>query len=464
MSQTKEFIIVPRCVAWTQFQKSLQKIRSQFSGQRIVVVENNPGNFNNYAEDVEVIQFPEDRYSTENLERELKPRVDWSSCAHIIIPVNNYDIVGYDHFIEFTRAMAEIDSHLILPNQVLIAFADIDKHIDKRNKTRPINVWPLDKKEQEKLVKARQKEALEGTIPRELIVQIQTVSSCNARCVFCPYKESYNKKNPGVMDSELFLSIVEQLKKFKIYKLCLYLQNEPFVDESIFEKIEHVKKELNFNILEFSTNCSLLRPKRALKLAKAIQGISHEIWVSFHGINKDGHETIMGINHERTLNNVIEFAKIAEEYDLNVIIRGAGASKIPGEKAKSWHYTQEEHAEFWKEKFKEAGIKRSPILQYFMYHSRSGNIDLASKGEIIRPSLKDFYCYRIDRALHISYDGDVVICCNDYHREEVMGNLKKQTIEELYKSERYQLLRKQVLGLADSPDDFICKRCDFVGG
>ena len=45
------------------------------------------------------------------------------------------------------------------------------------------------------------------------IVQIQTTSVCNASCSICPYKDSYYAKHPKVMDQNLFISILEDLKK-----------------------------------------------------------------------------------------------------------------------------------------------------------------------------------------------------------------------------------------------------------
>jgi len=52
----------------------------------------------------------------------------------------------------------------------------------------------------------------------------------------------------------------------------------------------------------------------------------------------------------------------------------------------------------------------------------------------------------------------------DYHRETVFGNLKKQTISEIFESDTYNNIFKQVQGDLESPDDFICKRCQSPGG
>ena len=60
--------------------------------------------------------------------------------------------------------------------------------------------------------------------------------------------------------------------------------------------------------------------------------------------------------------------------------------------------------------------------------------------------------------------GEIIFCCDDYHRETVLGDLNQQTIMEFFRSEKYRDYRDMAMGLKDSPDDFICKRCMKPGG
>jgi hypothetical protein len=62
------------------------------------------------------------------------------------------------------------------------------------------------------------------------------------------------------------------------------------------------------------------------------------------------------------------------------------------------------------------------------------------------------------------YNGDVILCCNDYHLETVLGNLGEQTIREVVKSKRYRETLYKALGMLPSSDDFLCKRCSKPGG
>lgn len=88
-------------------------------------------------------------------------------------------------------------------------------------------------------------------------VQIQTSSYCNAKCVFCPYPESWHKANPGIMSKRRFTHVIRQISHVEVGKLCLYLQNEPFLDPLLFDRIKHVKDNLKFGHIELSTNASV---------------------------------------------------------------------------------------------------------------------------------------------------------------------------------------------------------------
>jgi radical SAM protein with 4Fe4S-binding SPASM domain len=42
----------------------------------------------------------------------------------------------------------------------------------------------------------------------------------------------------------------------------------------------------------------------------------------------------------------------------------------------------------------------------------------------------------------IDWNGDVVLCCDDWNHSTVLGNLKEQTIEEIWNGEKLRNIRK----------------------
>jgi radical SAM protein with 4Fe4S-binding SPASM domain len=70
-------------------------------------------------------------------------------------------------------------------------------------------------------------------------------------------------------------------------------------------------------------------------------------------------------------------------------------------------------------------------------------------------------CYRPFSMMPIKANGDVVLCCGDLYAEAVMGNLKQQTISEVWLGDRFTTYRKTLksnrAGLTP------CSKCSHKG-
>ena len=296
--------------------------------------------------------------------------------------------------------------------------------------------------------------------PKRLSVQLQTVSACNGRCVMCPYPASWHRAHPGSMSDALFGRILDQLAPWRLRKLCLYLQNEPFLDPKFIERLRAARECLRFDVLEVSTNASALTDAKAQALAEVLEGVPHEVWVSFHGVDREGYTQTMGLDFDRTLANVVGLLKLAAARGLNVVLRGAGAALSAGEAVSPRHFSRADMEAFWEGVFREHGIERRPELVWFAYHGRSGSLGRGRRRRLLLGS----YCERIDQWLHVLYNGDVVLCCNDYHRRAVVGNLGEEELAAVLVSPRFRTLRLMAMGLHRSPPDFLCRLCTRSGG
>lgn len=319
------------------------------------------------------------------------------------------------------------------------------------------------KKEYSELVRAvGDKKNIIGRYP--LNVQIQTTSACNAKCMFCPYQGSWQQKNPGQMERHVFESIILGLKGFKIKKFCPYLENEPLLDKDLFRKIKYAIEILNPGYVELSSNFSVLSDEQLSDMALIFPKISHEIWVSFHGVSQETYEEVMGLKFERTLNNVLRMVEMSQKIPLNIIIRGSGAPKK--KMTKVW-FNETDYRNFWQGHL--SGFEKKPKVMFFPYHDRASSVQLRNKGMAfggnVRDNLEGFYCDRFDRWIHFLYTGEPLFCCMDYNRETVFGNsIEFEKLEEMYCSEKYLDLIRKGTGLIESEKDFICKRCISPGG
>jgi len=299
-----------------------------------------------------------------------------------------------------------------------------------------------------------------------LNVQIQTVSNCNGKCIFCPYLGSWHQKNPGKMDWDVYKKIIRNLKPFKISKFCPYLQNEPLLDKGLFKKIDYALKRLDIQKVEISTNLAFLNDTILKQLVKSLSPIKHEIWISFHGVDEPTYEQIMGLDFNKSFNNIMHLVETSQKEPLNIIIRGAGMPKKRLNNLKSW-FGRRDYFEFWDKQLRK--FKNKPEIRFITYHDRAGSEQLKNKNmsfnHIFNDNLNGFYCVRFDRWLHFLYTGEPIFCCMDYSRETAFGEtVNENTIDAIYNSEHFRTLIKQGLGLQESEVNFICKRCVSPGG
>ena len=68
-------------------------------------------------------------------------------------------------------------------------------------------------------------------------VQIQTITGCNAKCIFCPNGKTRRKIPRGRrMGWDLYRSIVDQCIELGRRRYSVYLMNEPMLDRELAER------------------------------------------------------------------------------------------------------------------------------------------------------------------------------------------------------------------------------------
>jgi hypothetical protein len=64
--------------------------------------------------------------------------------------------------------------------------------------------------------------------------------------------------------------------------------------------------------------------------------------------------------------------------------------------------------------------------------------------------------------LHVTPHGTCVLCCEDYDERYVVGDLSRQTLDEVLAGEEFARFRRWAYGVEEAPDDFICRNCVFA--
>jgi len=277
-------------------------------------------------------------------------------------------------------------------------------------------------------------------------LSIQTTSLCNAACIFCPYASIKDLFPNKIMEMSLFKKIIDECSQHKnVERIILYMNNEPLTDPCLAQRADYAKEKLPWAGVHILTNGALLTEEIAGKL---LRSKLDWIGISFHGIRKDTIEKAMGINYERSLERICAFIKKAEssknikEYIMITFLRHK-------------YLTDDEKREaedFWRAR----GIER---ISYFDGPiSRAGNVEGLAK-VYHREAIVGCNSIWADEMIHIVEDGSVVLCCMDWKREVVLGDLNTETLVEVWNGKRSRVW-DGIEGKEELAGDFPCRRCE----
>jgi MoaA/NifB/PqqE/SkfB family radical SAM enzyme len=274
-------------------------------------------------------------------------------------------------------------------------------------------------------------------------VQIQTRTGCNADCIWCPYGETFPTQPKGVMEWSIFERIIEECARHKVRRLSPYLMNEPFLDRELPKKIRFMHEHCPSAKVVVTTNGSRLFPdlvKEILDLGPAL----HALYISLQGVEKEGYEKTMrgSMKFDQTMENVhglIDQMKHRNATHPQVWITMVDTNVIDAKKA----------VRYWQSK----GVRS----KYTTLENRGGNIQRA---ESIAHTTMDYYtaCTRLMKQAYILFNGDMVICCTDYSRKMVLGNMAGSSVYDVWNGEQARSFRRAYL--AQRFDELVlCKVC-----
>jgi radical SAM protein with 4Fe4S-binding SPASM domain len=251
-------------------------------------------------------------------------------------------------------------------------------------------------------------------IPLPSIIEISNSGMCNRKCSFCP------RSDPAYKDINEFISEKTHQKIFDELALHNYSGTiiysgyvEPLLHKRIYADIEYIRNKLPDSNIELITNGDTLNDERILKLYNSGLNI---LLISVY----DGYEHLK--NFRKIMNRL----------------------KIDKKKYMLRHR--------YYNKDKDFGMTIS---------NRAGNlINSEHKIPVVKEPLK-LKCNYPSYTFFIDYNGDVQMCSHDWGKKMIMGNINKNSIEEIWTSKKFSLARKK-LNLGDrnfSP----CNACDVKG-
>lgn len=275
-------------------------------------------------------------------------------------------------------------------------------------------------------------------IPSSSEVRIEVSTKCNYNCVICARDTLTRAKE--IMPTERFKYYVNKIiKETDQYDTLTFSGfGEPLMDKDFIKKAE-IAKRFGFDVL-LLTNASLL----STKLFKQINEVGLEsIRISFYGMNADSYKTVHNVNgdvfFERVRDTLTEICSMKRTtkiiFTYNV---------VPGANDRDVH----DWIRYWE--------PIADLLEVWRPHNWVDGRDYRR----VKPKKLDTCGRPFNGPLQVQVDGTVNICCFDYNGKLLLGDLKSQSLSEIFSSEAYRKIKECHLTGNFEGSGLICEKCD----
>ncbi len=268
-----------------------------------------------------------------------------------------------------------------------------------------------------------------------LLVDIETSSLCNLACPMCyTITEEFKEKvSARLMPESLFYKIIDEISG-NVHAVRLSLRGEPTLHPQLVKFIKYAK-EKGIKEVSFLTNGSRLTDDSIKEL---IEAGADWITVSIDGLG-DGYEKIRKpLLFKDIYQKIRRFKEIKEERNVHKPV-----IKIQG----IWPSIRD-HAEEYYNLFEPItdSIAFNPLIDY-LDHDEDIVYD------------EDFSCPQLYQRIIVAADGKVLMCSNDEENMNVIGDLTRENLYDIWHGETLERIReimKKPCGFKEIP---VCRKC-----
>jgi radical SAM protein with 4Fe4S-binding SPASM domain len=295
---------------------------------------------------------------------------------------------------------------------------------------------------------------LQDVIPLEtpFVVFIDPASACNFLCPFCPtgHRDMIDQTGrfQGVMKLPVFKKAIDDLAEFEkpIKVLRMYKDGEPFLNKNLAEMISYAKASGHVEYIDTTTNGSLMTPER---LGPILEAGLDKINISVDGMNNEQYKKFTGFdfNFEEFVENIKWLYSNKGNCEI--------AIKIPGDLI-SEPQKQEFYDTFGNYCDRIFIENFAPCWPEFDVEEHTG-IKI-TQGIYQQPVTPTDTCPYIFYALSINADGLVSSCFLDWGRKLIIGDVRKESVKEIWHGNKMNALRAQHLQGQRSKNP-VCSNC-----
>jgi len=286
---------------------------------------------------------------------------------------------------------------------------------------------------------SREHDMAAAPFPR--IIQLQTINACNAACAMCPYPVYKDVFPRGRMEDALFDRVTEEIARHPEAKVFVpMLQNEPFLDKRIFEKVKRFKSVTGGRVrVELVTNGAFLTEENVARIAESGLDV---VDVSLDALSREVYARVrVGLDYDRVLAGV-ERLLAAKLPATSVFVRLV--------KVRDNVHEVRTFARAWRKRgvpvFMYTANNRGGTVAGFDDTQRIPDTQIPFRSRVGRRMVRAWmgHCPMPFSSAFILHDGSFILCAHDWARREILGNLRDSTIAELWNGERMREIRALV--------------------
>jgi MoaA/NifB/PqqE/SkfB family radical SAM enzyme len=294
---------------------------------------------------------------------------------------------------------------------------------------------------------------LEEVIPlgTPFVIFIDPADICNFQCKFCPTGNrtliKTLRRSAGLMDFNLYRKIIDDICTFDKPLKCLrlYKDGEPLLNPKFPHMIRYAKEQGCALEIDTTTNGSLLNPRMNLELIHA--GLDR-INISVEGVSEDKYLKFSGysINFQKFVDNIRHFYE--NRQNCKVCIKICGDILTDKEKDSFFDIFGDiadmifiEHVAPCWPNFEMDGVK--PNTKVGIYGQEICEVQV---------------CPYIFYSLAVNSDGRASLCFLDWSRELLIGDVKKESLKDIWNGSVLLANRKAHLSMKRKDSPF-CASC-----
>lgn len=270
-------------------------------------------------------------------------------------------------------------------------------------------------------------------------------SMCNFKCKFCPCgganKEFWSaEKRTSILPYALYRKIIDDMTEFpdKLKTLRLYKEGEPLINRRLPDMIHYARKRDVAKKIDFTTNGYLFEPDTALAIMDA--GVDR-INISVEAMDEEGYKRISGVDLD--YKNFLEKLRFLYHHKngCHIFIKISDLG-LAGYSEQDFY---DRFGEFCDEIAVEHVSSVWPEFEVKKELRADEHVDIYGANMDERSTVQ--VCPYLFYSLCVNSDGTVSACLMDWNHQLIVGDLRRQSLLEIWNGPTMSKMREDHLML-----------------